>query len=285
MTNLKDPRYNKDQISGTTLTKLTELMALLRSPRGCPWDKVQTRESIIPFVLEEAYEVVGAIESGDDARVKEELGDLLLQVVFLSELAREQAIFDIDDVIQGSLDKMIRRHPHVFTDAIAKTPEDVLHNWDEIKKTEGKEKSGYLSGICSALPSLLQAHKVSKKAAKTGFDWKDTGGVFDKIDEELGELKEALADDDSAHIEEELGDLLFTVVNLARKVKVNPEEALRKTTRKFIRRFHYIEKTLLEKSSSLEEATIEEMEALWAEAKKVEGKPELKSKKQAKPSG
>jgi MazG family protein len=253
-------------------------MALLRSPRGCPWDRVQTRESIIPFVLEEAYEVVGAIESGDDSRVKEELGDLLLQVVFLSELASEAAAFDIDDVIQGSLDKMIRRHPHVFSDAVAKTPEDVLLSWAEIKKTEGKEKDGFLSGVCTALPALLRAQKVSKKAAKTGFDWKNADDVFLKIDEELGELKDALKNKNSEEIEEELGDLLFTVVNLARTVEVNPEEALRKTTEKFIRRFHFIEDALTKDGSSLEAATCAEMEKLWAKAKAGE-------KKQAKPSG
>jgi len=231
-------------------------MKLLRSPRGCPWDKVQTRESIIPFVLEEAYEVVGAIESGEDSRVKEELGDLLLQVVFLSELAREGGSFDIDDVIAGAVEKMTRRHPHVFGDARAETPEEVLKNWHEIKQAEGKEENGYLSGICSALPSLLRAHKISKKAAKTGFDWKDADGAILKFDEEF-----------PAGIEEELGDLLFTVVNIGRLLEVNPEEALRKTTDKFTRRFHFIEDSLTARGSSLEQATCSEMETLWAEAK------------------
>lgn len=257
----------KPEQTGTTLTKLTELMALLRSPEGCPWDKVQTRKTLIPFVLEEAYEVVGAIESGEDSRVQEELGDLLLQVVFISELAREEGIFDIDDVIGGIIEKMTRRHPHVFEDVLADTPEDVLRNWAEIKKAEGKDKDGYLSGVCTALPSLLRAQKVSKKAAKTGFDWKNIEGVFDKVDEEFDELKDAVKSKNMENIEEELGDLLFTVVNVARMLEVNPEEALRKTTQKFIRRFHHIEDALSKKSSSLSEATTEEMEKLWAEAK------------------
>jgi len=227
---------------------------------------------MIPFVLEEAYEVVGAIESGEDARVKEELGDLLLQVVFLSELAREAGSFDIDDVIGGSLEKMTRRHPHVFGDVTARTPEEVLHNWADIKKAEGKEDRGYLSGICTALPSLLRAHKVSKKAAKTGFDWKEPGAVFLKVDEELGELKEAVKKKNSEDIEEELGDLLFTIVNLGRMLGVNPEEALRKTTNKFARRFHFIEDSLINNGSSLETASGPEMEELWTEAKLIEKK-------------
>jgi len=265
-------QYNKDQITGTRLTRLTELMKLLRSPRGCPWDRVQTQESIIPFVLEEAYEVVGAIESGEDSRVKEELGDLLLQVVFLSELAREGGVFDIDDVIDGAVDKMTRRHPHVFGEARADTPQEVLKNWAEIKKAEGKEDNGYLSGICTALPSLLRAHKVSRKAAKTGFDWKDADGALLKFDEELTELKEAVKIKDPAGIEEELGDLLFTVVNIGRLLEVNPEEALRKTTDKFCRRFHFMEDNLTAAGSSLEEATCSEMEELWERAKASEKK-------------
>jgi len=264
--------YSNDQITGTKLTKLTELMKLLRSPRGCAWDRVQTRESIIPFVLEEAYEVVGAIESGQDARIKEELGDLLLQVVFLSELARETGSFDIDDVIDGSLEKMTRRHPHVFGEVTAKTPEEVLKNWHEIKKAEGKDDNGYLAGICTALPALLRADKVSKKAAKTGFDWKDAAGAIEKFDEELTELKEAVKNKDQRHIEEELGDLLFTIVNIGRLLKVNPEEALRKTTTKFTSRFHFIENSLTAKGSSLEKAGVEEIEELWARAKTEEKK-------------
>ncbi len=252
------------------LDSIVAIMDRLRSPEGCPWDGEQDYKTLIPYVIEEAYEVVSAIDAGTPEELKEELGDLLFQIIFLCRLAKEDGHFDISDVISGSIEKMVRRHPHVFEDTVAETADEVVKNWVQIKEEEKKnagKKGGYLSDVPEHFPALLRAHKVSKKAARTGFEWKSVEGVLEKVSEELGEFKEALIDGNRAAVEEELGDLLFSIVNVGRFVKVDPEEALRKTTIKFIRRFHYIEKKLGETGCELREASIEEMESLWDEAK------------------
>ena len=252
------------------LKKLVSIMERLRSPEGCPWDREQNFETLTPFIVEEAYEVVGAIESGDTESIKEELGDLLFQVVFVSQLAKEAGEFDINDVIESSVEKMTRRHPHVFGDTQADTSAEVLKNWAEIKKQEGKDKKGQLSGVTEAFPSLLRAHKLTEKAAKVGFDWKDRAHVLEKLSEELEEFQEAVLAEDTELTEEEMGDMLFTLVNVSRFVQINPEQALRKTIGKFINRFHHIEQTLEGKGQDLSSTSAEEMEELWKQAKRRE---------------
>lgn len=251
--------------------KLVSLMERLRAENGCPWDREQTLESLVPFIIEEAYEVVSAIDTKDAAEIKEELGDLLFQIIFASQITKEAGEFDLADVIDASYEKMIRRHPHVFGDSKADTSEEVLKRWAEIKKEEKKEKDkkeeGYLAGVPEVLPALLRAHKISQKAAKVGFDWKNVNEVLDKLSEEIEEFRNAVKEKDASGMEEELGDLLFTMVNVGRFIEVNPEDALRKTIGKFITRFHHIEKTLDEKGSDLSSTPIEEMERLWQEAK------------------
>ncbi|MEE8573949.1 MAG: nucleoside triphosphate pyrophosphohydrolase [Thermodesulfobacteriota bacterium] len=265
----------KDKTERTNLSELVAIMARLRSEDGCPWDREQTIESLVPFVIEEAYEVVAAIESGETAAIKDELGDLLLQVVFISQMASEEGSFDIRDVITNTVEKMIRRHPHVFEDAEAETPEDVLKHWAAIKEQEEKDKKegaksggGYLSGVPINFPALMGAEKISKKAAKVGFDWSGVDEVLDKVDEELAEFREAIKTGSPEEAEEELGDILFALVNVGRKARVNPEHALRKTIAKFVTRFHYIERELKNKGSGLADASLKEMEELWNEAKR-----------------
>ncbi len=258
------------------LEKLTSLMERLRGPEGCPWDKEQTLNSLVPFIIEEAYEVVSAIDSRSPDAVKEELGDLLFQIIFVSQITKEAGQFDINGVIDESFEKMVRRHPHVFGDRKAETPEEVLKHWAEIKKEEKEKKEtkeeGYLSGIPDVLPALLRAHKVTQKAAKAGFDWKDIGEVFEKLTEELNEFRKEAYRKNPEGMEEELGDLLFTIVNISRFCEVNPEDALRKTIGKFINRFHFIEKDISNRGGDLSTTPIEEMERLWQEAKRRENK-------------
>ncbi len=252
------------------IEKLTALMERLRGQDGCPWDREQTLESLAPFIIEEAYEVVAAIDSGSEGEIREELGDLLFQIIFVAEICRGKGQFDMGAVIDGSVEKMIRRHPHVFGDAKAHTADDVLKHWADIKSKEPKAKAdeGRLSGVPEALPALLRAHKVSEKAAKAGFDWKDVRHVMEKVDEELEEFKTAVYSEDARDMEEEIGDILFTIVNAARFLEINPEDALRKTIGKFITRFHHIEKSLKEKGIDLSTATMDEMERLWQDSKK-----------------
>lgn len=255
------------------IEKLESLMARLRAPGGCPWDREQTMESLVPFIIEEAYEVVSAIDSKDTVDIKEEAGDLLFQIIFLSRIAEEAGKFDLADVIDTSHEKMVRRHPHVFGGSKADTSEEVLKRWAEIKKEEKKarktEDEGYLAGVPEVLPALLRAHKISQKAAKVGFDWKNINEVMDKLDEETGEFKKAVKEKDTLAMEEELGDMLFTMVNIGRFLEVNPEDALRKTIGKFITRFHHIERSINERGADLSSTPIEEMERLWQEAKGI----------------
>ena len=250
--------------------KLVDIMTLLRSKDGCPWDKVQTSESIKPYLIEETYEVIEAIDEKDPAKMKEELGDLLLQVVFHAQIAKDRGEFDINDVIDKISDKMVSRHPHVFGDAKFETPEEVTKQWQDRKREEGKLKDSALEGVPKELPSLLRAHRLQSRAAKVGFDWAKVEDVFGKLDEELKEFKEALEKKDKKEIEDELGDIFFVLVNISRFVGVNAEEALRKTISKFISRFRYIEMKAADEGRQLSDMTLEEMDALWDEAKKGE---------------
>ncbi len=250
--------------------KLIEIMAALRSESGCPWDREQTRESLKPFLVEETYEVIEAIDEGSPEKMKEELGDLLFQIVFHCQIAKERGEFDIQDVIAKISEKMRGRHPHVFGDACFETAEEVLKQWEERKKEEGKGRESILEGIPKELPSLLRAHRIQARAARVGFDWKRVEDVLKKLDEELGEFRDALDCRDQGEIEDELGDIFFVLVNISRFVGVNPEDALRKTISKFISRFRYIEMKAAESGKALSSMTLEEMDGLWDEAKKKE---------------
>ncbi|AWM89097.1 nucleoside triphosphate pyrophosphohydrolase [Microvirga sp. 17 mud 1-3] len=271
------------------ISGLLAIMAALRTPgSGCPWDLEQTFASITPYTLEEAYEVVDAIERGDLGDLKEELGDLLLQVVFHARMAEEQGAFAFPDVVEAITHKLIRRHPHVFGNARDLSPDEVKALWDDIKHEEKAERraererlgvpsdeggKGYLGGIPAPLPALTRAQKLTAKAAKVGFDWPDAAQVIDKIHEELDEVKEAAETGQPDRIEDEIGDLIFAVANLARHYGVDPETALRHTNAKFERRFSAIETSLQEQGRSLDDASLDEMEALWVAAKNRERAP------------
>lgn len=250
------------------LDPLVEVMALLRAPGGCPWDREQTHESLRRYMLEEAYEVVEAVDSGDPAAVCEELGDVLLQVVFHAQVAREAGRFDIHDVVRGITEKLVRRHPHVFGDVVARTAADVTRNWEAIKREEkgGKEPDSLLSGVSKAQPALSRAHELQRRAAKVGFDWEDAQGPAEKVREELGEVLSAAP----AEQPEELGDLLFAVVNLARMLKVDPEVALTEANAKFERRFRSMEQLAASQGRSLADMDLLEMDRLWEESKRTE---------------
>jgi len=247
--------------------ELVKIMATLRSEKGCPWDRVQTHDTLKRYLLEETYELIEAIENQDLKAMKEELGDLLLQIVFHSQIAKEKGNFDINDVIETIIQKMIGRHPHVFGEADFKTPEEVLSQWDDRKKEEGKLHESILEGIPSALPALLRAYKIQSRVSKVGFDWETVYGVIDKIKEELKEVEEAVKSGEKTKIEEEIGDLLFSIVNLARFLRIDPETALRKTNRKFEERFKKLEKIAKERGKSLKDITLKEMDSLWDEIK------------------
>lgn len=225
---------------GTTLTRLVGVMRRLLAPDGCPWDREQSFESLRRYVLEEACEVIDAIESGDKNGLKEELGDLLLQIVFQSELARRDGTFAIDDVIAGIVEKLVTRHPHVFGDLDAKDADEVLRNWEKIKAKEKKDR-GILAGVPKSLPALVRAQRIGEKVERVGFDWADARGSRAKVEEEVRELDQAIAEGDPTKIEEEMGDVLFALVNLSRHVKVDAEGALRRTIDKFTRRFSHVE--------------------------------------------
>lgn len=260
------------------ISGLIEIMAALRDREtGCPWDVEQDFASIAPYTLEEAYEVADAIERGSMQELRDELGDLLLQVVFHARMAEEEGAFAFPDVVQAITRKMIRRHPHVFGDAEARGAGMAKGMWEQIKAEERAEKAGgagdedrsHLDGVPLALPALSRALKLQKAAARVGFDWKQADPILDKIEEEIGEMREALAAGDRAAIAEEFGDTLFALVNLGRHLELDAEAALRGTNDKFARRFGHIEKGLRKRGSTLEAASLDEMEALWAEAKVV----------------
>ena len=259
--------------------ELVAVMERLRAPGGCPWDREQTYASLAQYLIEECYETFDAIQeaaaTGETKNLREELGDVLLQVVFHSTIAAERGDFTIDEVVGDVTEKLILRHPHVFEETELATAADVLNNWDDLKARERaksgkipKEKDSILDDVPIHFPALLEGLKLTKKAAKVGFDWEDAGQIFDKLNEELDELNAAIANDEQEKIEEEIGDLLFVLTNLARKLDVEPETALKKTNRKFRTRFGYVEKELKERGKALEESNIEEMDALWNAAKK-----------------
>ncbi len=257
----------------TETQRLLEIMARLRDPKGgCPWDLEQNFASIAPYTIEEAYEVADAIARGDTDGLREELGDLLLQVVFHAQMAREEGLFGFEDVARGINEKMTRRHPHVFGDEKIKTAAAQTENWEKLKEQERKKKSGdgVLADVPVALPALMRAQKLQSRAARVGFDWPDVTGVLDKIKEEIGECEEAIAAKDKAHIAEEIGDLLFAVVNLARFMEGDAETSLRNANEKFSRRFGEVEQALKKQGRSMKDATLDEMEVLWQEAKEQE---------------
>jgi MazG family protein len=292
--------------TGERFERAVSIMARLRGPGGCPWDREQSFDSIKPYTLEETYEVLEAIDNRDFEELRGELGDLLLQVLFYAEMASEENRFSIDDVLDRLCDKLVGRHPHVFGDVKAETSAEVLRNWEALKAEEKKnqqEKNGEaapmsepasaLAGVSSGLPALLEAYKLSSRAARTGFDWPDIDGLFEKLEEEAKELKKDLEqfpapgprphgrgiagsgavqipEDLRRRLEDEIGDLFFVVVNLARYLSVDSELALKKTNRKFRRRFQYIEDELNAQGRKPEEATLEEMESLWQKSKQPE---------------
>jgi MazG family protein len=256
---------------------LVDLVARLRAPGGCPWDREQTLETLRPMIVEEAYEVVEAVEGGDPAKLAEELGDLLFQVVFASRIAEDAGDFDVRDVVGAIHTKMVRRHPHVFGDAVIETADDVLKNWDDLKRGEraaaGTEHpKGLLDSVSGHLPALLEAHSLTDRASRVGFDWPSVGPVVEKLDEEVDELKREIAPEtrDRERVEDEVGDLLFAAVNVARHLGVDPETALKRSNRKFRRRFSHVERGLAERGVAAKEATLEQMDALWDEAKRGE---------------
>jgi len=294
--------------TGERFERAVAIMARLRAPGGCPWDREQTFDSIKPYTLEETYEVLEAIDNRDWNELTSELGDLLLQVLFYSEMAKEQKTFSIDDVLDRLSDKLVNRHPHVFGDVKAETASEVLRNWEALKaeekkkrssvegKTGGQNEASVLAGVSGAMPALLEAHKLSSKAAHVGFDWPDIEGLFAKLTEETEELqehlrefpapgprprvhgvagsgKQDLPEDLRGRLEDEVGDLFFVLVNIARYLAVDPESALRKTNRKFRRRFQWMEGQLRSSGRSPQQASMNELEALWQAAKQHEPSP------------
>jgi MazG family protein len=299
--------------TGERFERAVAIMERLRAPGGCPWDREQTFDSIKPYTLEEAYEVLEAIDNRDWNELPGELGDLLLQVLFYSEMAKEQGTFSIDDVLDRLSSKLVNRHPHVFGDAKADTSADVKRNWEALKTEERKKRGAenantaegaetaaqspsILAGISSSMPSLLEAHKLSSRAAQVGFDWPNMEGLFDKLSEETAELRQylqefptpgprpegrgvagsgrqSIPEELRMRLEEEVGDLFFVLVNIARYLTLDPESALRKTTRKFRRRFQWMEQRLHENGTTPERASMDELESLWQEAKRQERQP------------
>jgi MazG family protein len=286
MTDEKLPRFDEDvprpvpplaDQNGTTITRLVGIMRRLLAPGGCPWDREQTFETLRKYTLEEACEVIDAIETNDRKAHVEELGDLLLQIVFQAELARAEGSFALDDVVSGIVEKLVRRHPHVFGHLDATTADDVLRNWEKIKAAE-KKGSGILGGVPRSLPALTRAQRIGEKVSRVGFDWEDQAGSRAKVAEEIGELLQAIDEGDKAHVEEELGDTLFALVNLARHLDVDAEGALRRTIDKFTKRFSHVEKRVHEKHDGWGDPTepghttipLAVLDGYWEEAKKTE---------------
>src|SRR5437773_7805065 len=266
-------------MTGQKFERLVEIMATLRGPAGCPWDKQQDFNSLKPMLVEEVYEVLEAIETNDSDGLSEELGDLLLHVVFHAHLGKEAGKFDINTVIQKISDKLVRRHPHVFGDESASTPEEVIKNWEAIKAQEKAEKlknrtpeqRSLLEGIPSKLPALHEAHQISSRAARVGFDWPDVEGIFEKLQEEVLELKAVISSGGDEgrreRLEDEIGDMLFVIVNIARYLKIDSESALKRANRQFKLHFQHMESELTKQGKSVEQTSLDEMEALWQTAK------------------
>lgn len=247
--------------------ELIRIVERLRGPDGCPWDREQTRGTLIPFLIEEMYELIDAFQKDDSEEIKEELGDLIFQIVLHCQLSKEEGMFDVNDVIKGIVDKMIRRHPHVFGDKGFKTSDEVLEWWRENKEREGKGAESILGRIPQSLPALLKAQRLQERASRVGFDWDNIEDVLKKLEEEIGEFKKALNKKDSEGIEDELGDILFVLVRISNFVNVNPEYTLQKTINKFINRFSHIEREASRQGRSLTEMTLEEMDSIWNMAK------------------
>ena len=279
MTKLTPPPVaTPGESAGDRFERLVQLMRTLRSPNGCSWDRKQTLETLRPFVLEEAYEVVAAIDDGDPTALCDEVGDLLLEAVFVAQISADQDDFTIADAVDAINAKLVRRHPHVFGEAGADgpplSPTEVKAQWEQIKTQERAgepSRKTLLDGIPKSLPALLRAARIGARTANVGFDWDEAGEVLTKVDEEMAELKEAMADADQAHVEEELGDLLFTVANLARKLHIDPESALRAANNKFTGRFRRVEQRLTQAGRSLHDATAEELEREWQVVKRTPG--------------
>ncbi|HIB43371.1 MAG TPA: nucleoside triphosphate pyrophosphohydrolase [Nitrospina sp.] len=252
-----------------SLSKLIKITDTLMGEDGCPWDKVQTRESLKPYLVEETYEVLDALDANDPEKIKDELGDLLYQILFHSKISSLKGEFNFRDVIDNLSEKMVRRHPHVFKEGELNTPDQVVKQWEEIKRNEKNQanQKSILDNIPKNLPSLLRAQKLQKKAAKEGFDWDQISDVFDKLDEEIVEFKEAVLKKKSADIQNEIGDMIFIITNIAKCYKIDAEEALRSTNNKFIKRFQYIEQKIKAKGKTLKDSPLEEMERYWQEAK------------------
>jgi MazG family protein len=261
-----------DSTAGEKFQELVALMARLRAPGGCPWDREQTFDSIKPYTLEETYEVLDAIDRRHWKDLAEELGDFMLQAVFHAQMASEQGLFSIGDALDAINAKLIRRHPHIFGERTADSASDVLRIWGEAKAAEKAEKgtvgAGLLASVPRTMPALVEAQQITSRAARSGFDWENPDQVLEKLHEELAEFDQARRNASQPELEDELGDLLFVLVNLARFVKVDPEQALRRTNAKFRDRFGYIERKLAERGRKLEDSHIAEMEALWQEAKR-----------------
>jgi tetrapyrrole methylase family protein / MazG family protein len=255
------------------LQRLIDIIARLRAPGGCPWDREQTHASLLPCLLDETYEFFEAVDENDPCKMKEELGDLLLQVVLHSQMGNEEGRYTIEDVARGINEKLIRRHPHVFGTVEVSSSKEVLRNWEQIKRTEkGKEHRRYLvDDIPEALPALFRAEKIQRRVARVGFDWHDSGPALDKVEEEFGEYREALAAGDKAHAAEELGDIMFALVNVARHEGICAEEALRAANNKFSRRFRYIEDACKEAAIDINNASLEELDRFWEASKSVVG--------------
>jgi len=249
------------------LYQFEEVISILRGENGCPWDKKQTHMTLRPYLIEETYEAIDAIESGDPAHIREELGDILLQIYLHGEIAREKGDFTIDDVAQTIIDKIILRHPHVFGKDSVRDADQVADRWEQIKKQEKPHRESMLDGVPRHLPALLKAYRIQQKVSRVGFDWERVEDVAAKLDEEVRELKEALNSPDTEKIADEAGDILFSIANLLRFIRINPEDALNRTINKFMARFRYIEKRAAEMNKSLEDMDIDEMEGLWQEAK------------------
>lgn len=260
----------EEQLLNHRFQRLREVIAELRGPNGCPWDKQQTHETLKPYLIEEAYETLEAIDDQDDEQIAEELGDVLLQVMLHSQIGEDNGYFSIDDVIRHITEKMIRRHPHVFGEGTAETPEEVVEKWEDIKDKEKWEApSSVLDGIAKSLPAILYALELQKKAAKVGFDWDHPEPILEKIQEELKEFQEAVANKKLQEAEMEFGDVLFAAVNLARYYKINPEIALQRTNRKFEERFHFIEEQIARNNRTWEDYSLKELDHFWKEAKLV----------------
>ncbi len=254
--------------TGPAFEAMVEVMRRLRAPDGCPWDRAQTLKTLKTYVIEEAYEVLEAIDDGQPASLREELGDLLLQVVFQARVMEEAGEFNIADVCDAAVAKLVSRHPHVFGDEEkATSAADVLSRWEVYKRREGR---GLLDGVPQSLPALLMALRISDKVRNVGFDWPDTQGAVDKLDEEVAEFKEAIASEDLARIEDEMGDLLFSVANLARNFRLNPEESLRRMLLRFRSRFQHIESELVAQGKTLDGQSLQTLDALWEDAKVLE---------------